>query len=289
MLFSSVAAGGYHAADSDRGSSGWGFDRRGHEFQRHRYVQRSLERGQRLSGTIQLPRFEQQSRRGHGQLQRREQHGHADADQHRLANSMTYMLSVVGGAGGVMDLAGNALAANVFSSFTTIAAGSTATSLWSESITPATIDSGDGGPSIELGVKFTANASGLVTGIQFYKAASNTGVHTGSLWSSTGQLLATGTFTNETATGWQTLVFTTPVALTVGATDVASYHTTTGHYSVNQVILHLVVLQRSADRTGQRRRLPVRQRWIPHAELPGQQLLGRTHLRAAGKLAVPAP
>ncbi len=150
-----------------------------------------------------------------------------------LTNSTTYMLTIVGGTGGVTDVAGNALAANVFSSFTTIAATGAATSLWSDSITPGTIDSGDGA-SIELGVKFTASTAGFVTGVEFYKAAANTGVHTGSLWSSTGQLLATGTFTSETATGWQTLVFTTPVALTAGMTYVASYHTTTGHYSVNR-------------------------------------------------------
>src|SRR6185437_15226430 len=37
-----------------------------------------------------------------------------------LANGMTYMLTIVGGASGVKDLAGNALATNIFSSFTTL-------------------------------------------------------------------------------------------------------------------------------------------------------------------------
>ena len=146
-----------------------------------------------------------------------------------LSNSVTYTLTVVGGASGVTDAAGNALASNVTSSFTTIASTATAT-LFSTSTSPATPDSGDT-RAIEVGVKFTANTNGYVTGIQFYKATTNTGTHTGSLWSSTGTLLATGTFTSESASGWQTLVFSTPVAITAGTTYVASYHTTTGHYS----------------------------------------------------------
>ncbi len=84
-------------------------------------------------------------------------------------------------------------------------------SLWNSSVTPASADSGDS-QATELGVKFTANTSGYITGVEFYKSVANTGVHTGSLWNASGQLLATGTFTNETASGWQTLVFSTPVA-----------------------------------------------------------------------------
>ena len=46
------------------------------------------------------------------------------------------------------------------------------------------------------------------------------------LWSSTGTLLATGTFSNTSAIGWQTVTFSSPVAITAGTTYVASYHTT---------------------------------------------------------------
>ena len=106
-------------------------------------------------------------------------------------------------------------------------------SLWASSATPATPDSGDT-QSIELGVKFTANTSGFITGIRFYKSAANTGVHTGSLWSASGQLLATATFTGEGGSGWQQVLFSTPVAVTAGTTYVASYHTNTGHYAVNR-------------------------------------------------------
>jgi hypothetical protein len=70
--------------------------------------------------------------------------------------------------------------------------------------------------------------------MRFYKSAANTGIHIGSLWSSTGQLLARATFTNETTSGWQTVTFSTPVAITAGTTYVASYFAPNGHFSVNR-------------------------------------------------------
>ena len=96
---------------------------------------------------------------------------------------------------------------------------------------PAVADSGDANANVELGVRFTSDSSGSVTGVRFYKSVANTGTHTGSLWTSAGGLLATGTFTGESASGWQTLTFTTPVGITAGTTYVASYHTTAGHYA----------------------------------------------------------
>ena len=59
----------------------------------------------------------------------------------------------------------------------------------------------------------------------------NTGTHVGNLWTSTGTLLATATFTDETASGWQQVNFSTPVQITAGTIYVASYHTNVGHYS----------------------------------------------------------
>ena len=96
--------------------------------------------------------------------------------------------------------------------------------------TPATIDSGDT-HSVELGVKFSSEVAGTVTGIRFYKATTNTGTHTGSLWSSSGTLLATATFTTETASGWQQVNFSTPVAITPFTTYIAGYFAPKGRYS----------------------------------------------------------
>ncbi len=68
----------------------------------------------------------------------------------------------------------------------------------------------------------------------FYKAAANSGTHTGHLWDSNGNLLASATFTNETASGWQTVEFSSPVAVVAGMTYVASYTAPKGHYSVSR-------------------------------------------------------
>ena len=104
-------------------------------------------------------------------------------------------------------------------------------SLWSTSTTPGTVDGGDPGADVELGVKFTSDLDGFVTGVRFYKAAANTGAHTGTLWSSSGTELASVTFAGESASGWQQMLFGSPVAVAAGTTYVVSYHTTTGHYS----------------------------------------------------------
>lgn len=97
---------------------------------------------------------------------------------------------------------------------------------------PGTVDSGDGA-AVELGLRFRPSRDGAVTGIRFYKAAANTGEHIGTLWSSTGTVLAGGTFTGETSSGWQTLAFAAPVPVTAGTTYVVSYYAPVGHYSVD--------------------------------------------------------
>ena len=98
---------------------------------------------------------------------------------------------------------------------------------------PGTVDSGPDS-AVELGVKFRSDTAGYITGIRFYKASTNTGTHVGNLWTSTGTRLATATFANETASGWQQVSFATPVAITANTVYVASYHTNTGHYSDDQ-------------------------------------------------------
>jgi hypothetical protein len=98
--------------------------------------------------------------------------------------------------------------------------------------TPSIVDSGDGG-AVELGVKFRSDAAGTINGIRFYKAATNTGTHVGSLWSSTGTLLAQATFSGETASGWQQVTFSSPVTIQANTTYVAGYFAPNGHYSVN--------------------------------------------------------
>ncbi|MBE1466941.1 DUF4082 domain-containing protein [Kibdelosporangium phytohabitans] len=104
--------------------------------------------------------------------------------------------------------------------------------IWPDNAVPATPDSGDS-TALELGVKFQSGAAGYVRGVRFYKGVGNTGSHTGSLWKTDGTLLATGTFLNETALGWQTLAFPESVQINANTTYIASYHTNTGHYSAD--------------------------------------------------------
>src|SRR5205823_163967 len=54
------------------------------------------------------------------------------------------------------------------------------------------------------------------------------------LWSSTGSLLASVTFTGESASGWQQANFASPIAVTAGTTYLISYLTPVGHYAVDQ-------------------------------------------------------
>jgi Domain of unknown function (DUF4082)/Bacterial Ig domain/Glycosyl hydrolases family 16 len=107
-----------------------------------------------------------------------------------------------------------------------------AASIWTAATVPGTISDSD--PSaVELGLKFQSSVATTVTGVRFYKGAANTGTHTGSLWTSTGTQLATVTFANETASGWQQALFSAPVAITANTTYVIGYHTAVGHYSAN--------------------------------------------------------
>jgi hypothetical protein len=111
------------------------------------------------------------------------------------------------------------------------ASGSTAT-LFSPGATPSIVTVSDPN-AVNLGVKFQASTNGTITGIRFYKGPQNTGTHIGALWSSTGKLLASATFANETASGWQQVNFSSPVSITANTTYIASYHTNTGEYSAN--------------------------------------------------------
>ena len=87
------------------------------------------------------------------------------------------------------------------------------------------------GQAIEVGVKFRSDEDGFITGLRFYKGAANTGTHVGHLWSRTGQQLAEATFTNESASGWQQVQLSNPVAVTRDTTYVASYHSSDGWYA----------------------------------------------------------
>jgi hypothetical protein len=154
-----------------------------------------------------------------------------------LKAATTYTARIRGGVADprVKDLAGNALLSDLSWTFTTSAApppsdGCPCT-IWPSTTVPDHMQA-DFSP-VELGVRFQSSTAGYISGVRFYKYAQNGGPHTGNLWSNTGQRLATAIFTNETASGWQEVLFDTPVPITPNTTYIASYHTPSGGYAVN--------------------------------------------------------
>jgi hypothetical protein len=145
-----------------------------------------------------------------------------------LQNSTAYTATVSGAS----DLAGNPMSPVTWS-FTTAAATpppACPCSIWPASAVPAVTADPDTA-AVEVGVKFRSDVAGQLTGIRFYKGSGNTGTHVGHLWSAAGTLLASVTFSGESATGWQQASFATPVSISPGVTYVASYFAPVGHYA----------------------------------------------------------
>jgi uncharacterized protein DUF4082/Big-like domain-containing protein len=82
--------------------------------------------------------------------------------------------------------------------------------------------SGTGPFTYEMGTKITVGQTMKLTAIRFYKDAGETGTHVGRLWSSTGSQLASVTFANETASGWQQQTLSSPVTLSANTTYTVS-------------------------------------------------------------------
>jgi hypothetical protein len=76
--------------------------------------------------------------------------------------------------------------------------------------------------SYELGMKFQVSQSGKITTVRYWKAPDESGTHTGRIWSAAGTLLASVTFTGETASGWQEQALSTPLSITPNTTYVVS-------------------------------------------------------------------
>lgn len=87
------------------------------------------------------------------------------------------------------------------------------------------------GSGLEVGVKFRSSVDGYVVGVRFYKMTGMNGVHTGSLWDNMGSRLATATFSNETADGWQQVNFSTPVEVDADTVYTVSTFMANGVYA----------------------------------------------------------
>ena len=97
---------------------------------------------------------------------------------------------------------------------------------------PPSVAGNDGVPGgIEVGVKFRADDTGLVSAIRLYKATPDTITLTGRLYSTTGTLLGSTAPTSVAGSGWQVLALATPVGISAGTTYVASYDAPSGDYA----------------------------------------------------------
>ncbi|MGY4468097.1 hypothetical protein ACVWWK_003806 [Bradyrhizobium sp. LB9.1b] len=124
---------------------------------------------------------------------------------------------------------------NVTSAATaTVAAASSGTTLLTTQ-TPSITNATDGiGADYELGMRFTSDTSGVIQAIRYYKASNETGTHIGHIWSATGQELATVTFTNEGASGWQQQALATPLTIAAATTYVVSVNINSYYVSTTQ-------------------------------------------------------
>ncbi|SEQ13012.1 DUF4082 domain-containing protein [Microlunatus flavus] len=132
---------------------------------------------------------------------------------------------------GAISADGAKMSGSVTFTFTTSGAAACPCSLLKTTTQPAQGDSGDK-DAVTLGLKFTPTTNGYVKGLRYWRDASNTGTHTGTLYSATGDRLADLTF-DDNGTGWQTASFSSTVPVTAGTTYVAAYYAPNGHYSAD--------------------------------------------------------
>lgn len=145
-----------------------------------------------------------------------------------LQHGAGYTVTVTNGPSGVKDLADNPVAALENWVFAT--APSAQWSVWPGTNYSPNVDPDTS--AVELGTRIRTTKAGYITAVRFYKMPGQPATHTGNLWSSNGVNLATVTFTNETASGWQVQALTSPVAVASNATFTVSYRVPNGGYAV---------------------------------------------------------
>ncbi|WP_416209789.1 N,N-dimethylformamidase beta subunit family domain-containing protein [Nostoc sp. LEGE 06077] len=93
----------------------------------------------------------------------------------------------------------------------------------------------------ELGMKFRSATTGQITAIRFWKAPSETGTHIGRIWSATGTLLASVTFTNETTSGWQQQTLSSPLTIQANTTYVVSANANAYYVATSRELTNTIV------------------------------------------------
>jgi hypothetical protein len=79
-------------------------------------------------------------------------------------------------------------------------------------------------------MKFRSSQAGAITQVRFWKTGANTGTHTAAIYTESGTRVWKGTFTGETASGWQ-YVNTDTVFISPNATYIVAYYSPTGNYA----------------------------------------------------------
>lgn len=91
---------------------------------------------------------------------------------------------------------------------------------------------GTDGVDYELGMKFRSAQPGQIVAIRFWKAPSESGSHIGKIWSASGQLLTSVTFTAETTSGWQEQQLSTPFTIQANTTYVVTVNTANTYFAI---------------------------------------------------------
>ncbi|MGJ7442278.1 DUF4082 domain-containing protein [Aquipuribacter sp. MA13-6] len=146
-----------------------------------------------------------------------------------LAPSTQYQASV-----NVSAVAGGPPSDELAWSFMTASApgtpGQCPCSVWDDGTVPAVASVDDPG-SVELGMRFSLDAPVRATAVRFYRGPANSAPQSVSLWSQSGDLLATAPATGLSSSGWQTVALATPALLSTGQTYTVSYRAGQGGYS----------------------------------------------------------
>ncbi len=144
-----------------------------------------------------------------------------------LAAGTGYSYQVIATGGGLISAASNVVTATTPSA---ASAPTTTDSLWSGLSTPP--ENAYAWGSYELGLQFSSTSGGVVTGVRFYKQTWMRGPNVGTLWSSTGQVLASASFTGESSFGWQQVTFSNPVTIQPNTTYVVSFSTSSSYFGI---------------------------------------------------------
>lgn len=96
---------------------------------------------------------------------------------------------------------------------------------------PVQMSNSDGANvNYELGMRFMATTAGQIKAIKFYKSTSESGAHTGKIYSATGALLASVLFTAETASGWQQQTLSAPLTIAANTEYTVAVNTGNTYY-----------------------------------------------------------